>query len=213
LRSSLFKNILTARVCAAAAQNAVSAGAVILTQLCLRSSSIVLGVRIGFPDWVSEVLGVELAEERHCGSVSAWMTLSGRYRVLRAVRPSRCAAAGVVKAPPLPHDSCPAQGPLLEVVLQVPHATRGQQQPLPRQMHVPGELSDGPAAMRLGEPRRCTLTCTWNPSTFKCPPLLLLQANHRGWSDFFIDMYVSGCRGVPLSRWDAGCGRGTCSAH
>lgn len=27
------------------------------------------------------------------------------------------------------------------------------------------------------------------------------QANHRGWSDFFIDMYVSGCRGVPLSRW------------
>lgn len=26
------------------------------------------------------------------------------------------------------------------------------------------------------------------------------QANHRSWGDFFVDMYVTGCRGVPLSR-------------
>lgn len=25
-------------------------------------------------------------------------------------------------------------------------------------------------------------------------------ANHRSWGDFFVDMYVTGCRGVPLSR-------------
>lgn len=26
------------------------------------------------------------------------------------------------------------------------------------------------------------------------------QANHRGWSDFFVDMYAVGARALPLSR-------------
>jgi hypothetical protein len=29
---------------------------------------------------------------------------------------------------------------------------------------------------------------------------LVYLANHRGWADFFVDMFVTGARAVPLSR-------------
>lgn len=53
---------------------------------------------------------------------------------------------------------------------------------------------------------------TLPPAHTRCllPTRSARQANHRGWTDFFVDMFVSGARAVPLSRCAvAGVGRGS----
>lgn len=47
-------------------------------------------------------------------------------------------------------------------------------------------------------------SAAWRPHSHHSPHLPpCRQANHRGWADFFVDMFVTGARAVPLSRWGA----------
>lgn len=83
-------------------------------------------------------------------------------------------------------------------------------------MHVPGERQTNAGRLGAGlqepsrhPPRRAAPRSPLPPPL--ASPLPPPQCNHRSWADFVVDMFITGARGVPLSR-RVGAAHGACLA-